>query len=180
MTTFYLSCAVLGGIVVLFQSLFGLFEHSDTDHDAHIEAHDTLDLISLRSLSAGLAAFGLMGGLLTALGWWWIVTLPVAAVAGFLVTLGVAIIIRQMGRLEQDSSLVIEGAVGEPATVYIPIPAGRGGRGKITVVLQDQTIELEAITTGEALPTGAAVVITNIEGAVAEVTRAPSLTEGVF
>jgi len=179
MTTFYIACAILGGVVVALQSVFGLFGDGDGDgHDASADTHDTLDLISLRSLAAGLTSFGLAGGLLTSLGLWWWLTLPAAAVVGFLVLLGVALVIRQMGRLEKDASLILEGAVGEEATVYIPIPARRGGRGKVTVILQEQSIELEAETEGEALATGESVVIIDIDGAVVRVVPSHSRLQG--
>jgi membrane protein implicated in regulation of membrane protease activity len=181
MTTFYIICAVLGGVIVLLQSVFGLFEHGDAEgHADHSGAHDALDLVSLRSLSAGLAAFGLTGGLLTSLGLWWLLTAAAALIVGFVVLVVVATVIRQMGRLESDGSLIIEGAIGETATVYIPIPSNRSGRGKVTAVLQSQIIELEAMTEGHALPTGERVMIVDLDGTVANVVPVSPRTEGAL
>jgi hypothetical protein len=131
--------------------------------------HDTLDILSLRTISAGITAFGLTGGLLTSLHLTWLLTLPLAGGVGFLTMLIVAIIIRQMGRFESDGSLVMEGVIGETGTVYLPIPADRSGLGKITTVLQSQIVELEAQTEGAALATGAKVLITDLNGSVANV-----------
>ena len=180
MTTFYIICAVLGGVIVLLQSVFGLFENDAEGHADHSGAHDALDLVSLRSLSAGLAAFGLTGGLLTSLGLWWLLTVAAALVVGFSVMVVVAMVIRQMGRLESDGSLIIEGAIGETATVYIPIPSNRSGRGKVTAVLQSQIIELEAMTEGHALPTGERVMIVDLDGTVANVVPVSPRTEGAL
>jgi membrane protein implicated in regulation of membrane protease activity len=181
MTTFYIICAVLGGVIVLLQSVFGLFENGDAEgHADHSGAHDALDLVSLRSLSAGLAAFGLTGGLLTSLGLWWLLTAAAALIVGFIVLVIVAVVIRQMGRLESDPSLIIEGAIGETATVYIPIPSNRSGRGKVSAVLQSQIIELEAMTEGEALATGERVMIVDLEGTVANVVPVLPRTEGAL
>jgi hypothetical protein len=178
MTTFYLVAAVAGGVFVLLQSVFGLFEGDsddgghDHEHDhanGHVAMHDTLDILSLRTLSAGITAFGLTGGLLTSLGIPWFISLPAAGIVGFGVMVAVALIIRQMGRFESDGSLVMEGVIGETGTVYLPIPADRSGLGKITTVLQSQIVELEAQTEGAALPTGVKVLITDLNGAVANV-----------
>jgi hypothetical protein len=173
MTTFYLVAAVAGGVFILLQSVFGLFEgdgegdgHHDPSHDA---THDTLDILSLRTLSAGTTAFGLAGGLLTSLDLPWIITLPAAAAIGFGVMVIVAMAIRQMGRFESDGSLVMEGVIGETATVYLPIPGSKAGLGKITTVLQSQLVELEAQTEGPALATGVKVLITDLNGSVANV-----------
>ena len=173
MTTFYLVAAVAGGVFILLQSVFGLFEdhgdghgHHDHSHDA---THDALDILSLRTLSAGITAFGLAGGLLTSLHLPWLITLPAAAAIGFGVMVVVAMIIRQMGRFESDGSLVMEGVIGETGTVYLAIPGDKSGRGKITTVLQSQLVELEAETEGVALATGVKVLITDLNGSVANV-----------
>lgn len=185
MITFYLSCVVLGGVVVVLQSLFGIFdgdgdaETGGGDHDgSETGTHDTLDLISLRTVSAGIAAFGLTGGGLTSIGMWWWLTLPAAAVVGFVVMLVVALVIRQMGRLESDGSLVMEGVVGERATVYIPIPGSRTGRGKVSTILQGQLIELEAVTEGAPLATGEEVMIMELDDTVVRVIPLSSPSEG--
>ena len=76
MTTFYITCAVAGGIFVVLQSVFGLFGDHDSDHH---EVSDALDIISLRTVAAGITAFGLAGGgpsIVSAFGgqsaWFWL------------------------------------------------------------------------------------------------------------
>jgi hypothetical protein len=187
MTTFYLVAAVAGGVFVVLQSVFGFFEDTDDgghadDHDnghGHVAMHDTLDILSLRTLSAGITAFGLSGGLMNSLGLRWFVSLPGAAVVGFGVMVAVALLLRQMGRFESDGSLVMEGVIGETGTVYLPIPADRAGLGKVTTVLQSQIVELEAQTEGPALAVGAKVLITDLNGSVANVIPLDPIQEGV-
>ena len=173
MTTFYLVAAVAGGVFILLQSVFGLFEgdgDGDGHHDpGHEATHDTLDILSLRTLSAGITALGLTGGFLTSLHFSWLITLPAAGLIGFGVMVIVALVIRQMGRFESDGSLVMEGVIGETGTVYLPIPGSKAGLGKITTVLQSQLVELEAQTEGAALATGVKVLITDLNGSVANV-----------
>lgn len=174
MTTFYIACAVLGGVLFVLQSVSGLFEDGDADgpadaHMDHGDLHEALDIISFRTLSAGVTAFGITGGLLQSLGLWWVVSLPGAGIVGFSTMYVVAKVISQMRRLESEGALVLEGAIGEQGTVYIPIPGEHAGRGKVTTVVQSQLVELEAVTPGRALATGEKVLITDFAESVAVV-----------
>jgi hypothetical protein len=73
----------------------------------------------------------------------------------------------------------MEGVIGETGTVYLPIPADRAGLGKVTTVLQSQIVELEAQTEGPALAVGAKVLITDLNGSVANVIPLDPIQEGV-
>jgi hypothetical protein len=48
--------------------------------------------------------------------------------------------------------------------VYVPIPAGNAGPGKVTVTVQKRTVEYAAYTAAEALPTGARVRVVAVRG----------------
>ena len=59
----------------------------------------------------------------------------------------------------------IERAIGKVGTVYLPIPAGHGGAGKIHLTLQGRLEEFEATTPSrDKLPVGAKVVVIGIVG----------------
>jgi hypothetical protein len=163
MDTFFLVCALLGGGVLLLQLVLGIFGivdgHGDFSHHDH-PASAGLDLFSVRSLSAGLAFFGTGGmfGAWLGLGSW--LGIPVGLVTGGAAMVGVAAVLRGMGRLEADGSVLTEEAIGEPATVYLMIPAD--GRGKVHLTLRGRLVELDAVSRSGAVATGAQVLVTDV------------------
>ena len=66
-------------------------------------------------------------------------------------------------RVLQDGTVKIERSVGQCGTVYIPIPGGRSGNGKIQVQVQNRIMEYQAVTSNpDKLPTGAKVVVVSV------------------
>ena len=63
---------------------------------------------------------------------------------------------------ESDRPPPSEQAVGRQATVYVTIPGRQNGSGKIQMNLQNRTIELPAMTSGEKLPPGAKVEVVGV------------------
>ncbi|MGN0595316.1 MAG: NfeD family protein [Hominimerdicola sp.] len=89
----------------------------------------------------------------------------IAAVLGFFTMALVAKILQLSMRLTENGTMNLKNAIGETATVYIPIPAKGEGVGKITLTVQGQFIEAFAISKeSEMLKTGASVVITDLQG----------------
>ncbi|HMF17267.1 MAG TPA: hypothetical protein VKE98_08685 [Gemmataceae bacterium] len=190
MDTVYLICAVAGGTMIVCQfllTLLGLGGNHDTgghvgldvaghdlSHDAagtgHDTAHDSepnwfLSMLTIRTLSAALAFFGLAGSAashhlepLQALG--------IAILAGAVAFFFVGWMLRLLTKLNVDGSARIERAVGSRGTVYLSIPAARAGVGKVHVSLLNRTHEYKAITSKEeSLPTGAKIVVVSIVSA---------------
>lgn len=170
MTTFFVACATLGAAVLILQIVLGLFGLASGAAGLDLgfaagetELEDGLHLLSVRALAAGLAFFGLGGLAALILGLPAAVALVVALVPGAAALLGTALLMRQMLRMESDGTLQVEGAVGEPATVYLPIPGGRAGPGKVLLALQGRTVELQAVTAEERpLPRGEAVIVVSV------------------
>ena len=166
MTTLFLTCAVLGGGILLLQLVASVagFGH-DAGHDVH-GAHLTeegLNLVSVRALSAGVAFFGIGGlaGMSTPLHL--MLAIPAAVAFGSAATIGMAYATRAILRLEDDGSVRVESAIGSSASVYLSIPAARSGLGKIHVQVQNRLVEYQAVTShGEPLPTGARVHVVDV------------------
>jgi hypothetical protein len=193
MEYFYGVCAVIGGTVLLFQfvtTLLGLshdtdgaggidFEHlpgdvhgGDIHHGAagdHADQHAHsstwfFGIITYRTVVAAVTFFGL-GGLAAN-------STRLGPEAGFVVALlagagamyGVYHLMRLLVRLRADGTVRMDRAVGKTGTVYLRVPAGRTGHGKVTLNLQNRTVEYRAVTGHDALPTGATVVVTAIVG----------------
>lgn len=202
MTTFYAICAVIGGTILLVQFALTLLGLSDGGHDFDAGGHDVaLDgagdasadqaaghdadhsthgsnwlfgVISFRTLVAALTFFGLAGLAADAGEMAQGPTFIVALIAGGAAMYGVYWLMQGLSRLRADGTVRIQTALGRTGTVYIRIPPGRAGQGKVHLNLQNQTMELQAVTTGESeLPTGATIVVTQIVGPdTVEVARA--------
>jgi hypothetical protein len=183
--TIYLICAVVGGTLLLCQfllSLIGVGDHGDTDaghdfhdagggdhHDAHADhaAHASwfIGVLTFRSLVAALTFFGL-AGLTATVNFQQAppLALAIALAAGIGALFGVAYLMHMLHQLKADGTVRIERALGQKGTVYLNIPGQKGGVGKVTLNLQNRTVEYQAVTPNEPLPTGAKIVVTAVLG----------------
>jgi hypothetical protein len=169
----YLACAVFGGLLLLLQLAGGLVggdgdaphaagEAGDAGAGGH-HASPAVQLPTLRTLAAAIAGFGLAGAGLRAAGWPGGVALAGALVTGLVAGAAVAALTRLLLRFESDGTVRLAGAVGLPATVYVPIPRAGGGAGKVTLALQGRLIECEAVSADDApLATGATVIVVDV------------------
>lgn len=170
MFAFFVSCAVLGGVLLVAQLLLagaGYGAETELDpaghHDGlgHALGHG-LDLFSARSITAGIAFFGVAGAGALRAGFGAPLATGLGVAAGLLAMLAVAWLMSQLLRLEDDGTVRVEGALGAPATVYLAIPGAKAGAGKITLTLQGRTVEYQAVTAGAPLPTGSPVVVVDV------------------
>ena len=158
--TMYMGCAIAGGAVLSIQLLL-LFlggDAIDGDVDMDMES-DGLSFFSIRTLASFLTFFGLTGLYGMQQGWTAAATAGSALGAGGGMMLAVAWLFALQAKLHQEGNLDPKGAVGLNATVYLRIPEGGSGKGKITVALQGRTAEYAAVTDGPELPTGSDVRI---------------------
>jgi hypothetical protein len=188
MDTVYLVCALVGATLLVAQFLLGLLgiggdhgvdaDHDvDVDHDAGDAHHDTsadhdhghswyVGILTFRTVVAALTFFGLAG--LAASQQFQEeehISLGVAIAAGVGAMLLVAWMMKSLKKLASEGTVRIDRAVGQPGTVYLSIPGRRSGVGKVTVVLQNRTVEYQAVTAEEELPTGAKVQVVAVIGA---------------
>lgn len=124
-----------------------------------------LKILSFRTIIAFLAVFGWVGIELLKLGANSIVSIAVGFAAGFCIMLIMAILIKELFKLQSNGNTDIKNAVGVSGNAYIPIPAKRQGRGKVTVTFQNTTHELEAVTDEEEdIPSYSEVLVIGISG----------------
>jgi hypothetical protein len=194
METVYLVCAAVGGTLLLCQFLLGLFGlgshdaghgfgHADASHDGH-DGHDAghegtsawyLGLLTFRTVTSALIFFGLAGLAATAAEMHPVVALLVALAAGGGALYLVAFLMRTLYRLKADGTVRLERAVGTAGTVYLRVPGHHAGAGKVTLTLQNRTVEVQALTGWDELPTGARVVVVAVVGPdTVEVSPAPA------
>ncbi len=187
MSLLYTICAVVGGTLFFLQfalSLLGFGGHDAGSHSFdthHAGGHDhgsgsswLFGMISFRAVVAALTAFGL-GGLAThASGAQPAASLAFAVACAFASMFLVALLTHSMRHLDDDGTLRVADAVGKTGTVYITIPGQKSGTGKVTLSLQNRTVELQALTPRESLPTGTKIVVTAVLGTdTVEVATAP-------
>jgi membrane protein implicated in regulation of membrane protease activity len=182
MLTLFLVCAFVGTGVLALQFLFGAVGghdgadglHHDVGHGHHDSAGHALWFLSVRSLAAFFAFFGVAGFFALRAGWLTGVALGASVVLGAVASAAVSFLQRSMQRLESDGTLRLENAVGLDATVYVAIPAD--GAGKVLLNVQGRRVELTAVTDGQALPSGTAVTVLAVrESGVLEVCPASAI-----
>jgi hypothetical protein len=140
--------------------------HADAAHHGHHHGPNWLfGVISFRTVVAALAFFGLSGKAAQSAGlrpdW---VPLVIALAAGWAAMYAVHWIMRTLFRMRSEGTARIEYSVGKTGDVYLRIPGNRAGTGKITLNLQNRTMEYLAVTAGEAIPTGANIVVVGVVG----------------
>ena len=192
MDTVYLICAIAGGTMIVCQFLLTLLglggDHDSGGHGGfdgaghdlaggaghdtvHDLSHDSepswfLSMLTIRTLSAALAFFGLAGSAATHHDMAPLETLGIALLAGAVAFFFVGWMLRLLTKLNVDGSARIERSVGSRGTVYLSIPGAKAGTGKVHVSLLNRTLEYKAITSKEeALPTGAKVVVVSVVSA---------------
>lgn len=179
METVYLVCALLGGTLMLGQLVLMIFGHGGHDDVGHAEhfggdhavGHEgevswLFGVLSFRTLTAAFAFFGLAGlGASQRLPDDPVVALLIALAAGLAALVLVAWVLRLLHRFQAEGTVRIDRAIGAAGTVYLPIPGGGRGAGKVMVNVQNRTMEYQAITAQpQELPTGTRVSVVAVVG----------------
>lgn len=148
---------------------------------AHDGAHHAagVRIFTVRGLVAFFAVGGWLGLALLDLGFPAGGAVALGAVGGFLALLLVAFILKWALRLQENGALSLRNAVAHTGTCYITVPPRRTGSGKVTVMVQEQLVELEAVTDGdEAIRPGTQIQVTGLAGENLLVVRPLLLTDG--
>jgi len=137
---------------------------ADGSHHAdHGAAAWLWGMVSFRTLTAAATFFGLFGIAMRSSGASTSLQLSTALVAGLAAMYAVHGIMRGMQKLAQDNTIQIKRAIGKVGTVYLTIPAGNAGTGKIHITVQGRLEEFEATTPSrDKLLAGARVVVIGI------------------
>lgn len=167
---FYWYIAIPASLVFLIQMVLSFFGGDIDDVDASgdvdtsIETDDGIgfQFFTFKNLVAFFTIFAWVGIACTKgeLATW--VTILVSTLAGLTMMFIMAALVYFMGKLTEEGNLNLNNAVGKVATVYLTIPAKRGGMGKVQIKLQGfQT--LDAMTDGdETIKTGAIVEVVEL------------------
>ena len=184
MSQIYFFMAVVGGILLVIQFVMllvglghfemdadvdfadgdGGFAGGELELDPHADGHGvaTFGQISFRTLVAFATFFGLGGMWAESRGSSAPITSLTALAGGLLAFYLVGFVMRKFAQFSSSGNIDIQNAVGERGRIYIPIPAARGGAGKVTLTVQERTVQIKAVTDGDALKTGALCEITGV------------------
>lgn len=136
---------------------------TDIQRESSHFADTGIHLFTMQGLVAFFAVFGWSGLLMLKSDVIPGVSIALAAVFGFIAMFLIAVAMRAMLRLQSDGTLDIRNAIGKSGTVYLPIYPKRSSAGKVTVMIQERLVEMDAVTDGEEkIPTGAEVTIVGI------------------
>ena len=179
MDTVYQVAAIVGGTILVLQTVLSMFGWGDTDFDTDFETefdadvsqgfdpdqtHTFFRFLGLRTLVAFVTFFGLTGLACQDGGLAPTSTLLISTAAGSSALFIVYNLILWIGRLQSDGNVRLSNALGKVAKVYLRIPAEGSGQGKVTVPLQGRSFECTAITAGEEIATGSEVQIVEVLG----------------
>ena len=179
----FLICAIIGGTILACQLVMTIAGISDdgmdvddlpddiaaddgggvVDDHTHHDSSWLFGIISFRTIVAAITFFGLVGMASATSGASPVTSVLLAVVAGLAAMVGVHRMMLLLSQLREDGTFRIKNALGQRATVYVPIPAGRAGAGKIQLRTDDRIVEIKAMTSGsDKLPTGMRVEIVEI------------------
>ncbi len=137
----------------------------DQDGSGNLEADAGVRIITIRGLVAFFAIGGWTGVALIDLGASDVIASLAALAAGFVALLMVAWIIWLLLRLSASGNVNIGNAIGQTGTVYLRIPGGFSGSGKVTITVQGRSREIDALTRyPEDLATGTQIQVTERRG----------------
>ncbi len=170
---------VFWGIALIFSVLFVIqFVLSliglDFDHDADLDMSTDSDsssaysldtdftLLSVRSIIAFFTFFGWAGVIALNNGASTLVALGLASISGFSAMFVVGYMLYIFSKLSQAGNVDINEALFNTGEVYLNIPSNREGLGKVHLKIQGSLREMDAVTEGQTIPTGASVRVVEI------------------
>jgi membrane protein implicated in regulation of membrane protease activity len=137
----------------------------------HADAGAIAVFLSLRFWTFGLMSFGFVGTLLHFLRLAGsVMTLGTATAVGLLSGVLASTAMRAIARAQTSSGGEADEAVGHVGRVLIPIE--RGKRGKVRIEVHGRLLDLIATTDDERLDGGESVIVEEMRGTMAHVSRA--------
>lgn len=160
----YWTIAIAASAIFVIQTILtfiGIEMHGDIDipHDTTLDAGGFASLFSVRSFINFMVGFGWAGvTFMQNISSSWVVLLLSVAV-GLLFAYMYVFLLKRLRRLEANGAISAADTIGQRASVYLRIPAGCEGKGKVQVTVNNSLREFDAMTRGDGIPTGAQVTV---------------------
>lgn len=153
------------------------WSEADDPDVSHPDSSGVFKIVSFRTMVAAIAFFGMTGAAARSAEIGPAPSIMIALAGGFAAMYGTFTLMQSITKLDSSGNEDIRNAVGQSATVYVPIPAAAGGMGKVQLSMQNRIVEFKAITAdAQALKTGDAVEVVSVtSGDTLEVRRAESM-----
>lgn len=175
MESLFFWCSVVGGTILVAQTVLLILGIGDVDADAGADFSDVdpgdfghgnvfAKALTFQTFVAFLTFFGLAGmacrrGELNST-----LSLIIAIASGLTAFALVGYLMALLTALQGKGNVELQNAVGSTARVYLRIPAQKKGAGKVTVAVQGRSIECRAVTVGSEIATGEEVQIIGVRG----------------
>ena len=168
-------CAIVASVVFLVQMVLTMLGMDGHDVDVDFDVADfgsadadTMDLggglslFSIRNLINFFVGFGWAGVSLHSVISNTFLLILAAVVVGIAFVLMFFYIKKQTKKFEANGAFNIRNCEGKSASVYLRIPGNNAGKGKVQVSINGASHEIDAITLGDDIPTGARVHIVEV------------------
>ena len=115
-------------------------------HETGSNSHSIWKIFTIRGIVAFFALGGWAGLAALTAGIPVIWAIQIAVLAGVAALLLASIAIRLALRMQDSGNLSLQNAIAQTAEVYITIPPSRSNIGKVTMLLQERFVEVDAVT----------------------------------
>ncbi len=167
-------------ILQVIMTFIGLGDQGDVLDSSHEIPQDSIDLdmndnigefldfkykfklVTIRSVVVFFTIFSWTGIVATTSGVGKLATVIIALISGFVMMVIVSYIYYFLTKFVEDGTMNMINAVNKEGIVYLIVPGKREGNGKVEVVVQGALRLLDAVTDGDAIPTGSKVAVINI------------------
>ena len=138
-------------------------QDAQDSHGGDGHGDDGLHVFSIRGIVSFFAIGGWTGFACLSNGVSALIALLVAVLAGAATMVALAKMIQSLMHLQESGNVSKKNALGKMGNVYLRIPEAGKGMGKVSVVVQEQLREFDAVSIDKEIPTGASVRVVGIE-----------------
>lgn len=160
--------ALVASVVFVIQFILTLvgMDHSDIDvdfdGDGTMDLGDGMNLFTIKNLFGFFVGFGWTGVCLYDSINNDFVRILIALIVGILFVMMFVVIYKQTRKMDRNGAFDINDCIGKTASVYLRIPAGGEGKGKVQISINGSVHEIDALTDEDAIPSGQNVKIVEI------------------
>jgi hypothetical protein len=157
-------------LMFIFQSIFTFLAGGDEsafgDADDYVDGDGGIDyqFFTVKNMIAFFSIFGWIGLGCYTEGLSIPASVILGVISGITVVFLMVWLMKKISALKEDGTLNFKNAILKTGTVYLTIPATRNGVGKVQIMLQGSSRDLDAITDDEEnIPTGKLITVIGLK-----------------